>query len=49
MKFFYIFHYRCDRDLWTHTLVRASDTKAARKVFRKISDDHIISIQASRY
>lgn len=49
MKFFYIFHYRYHRDLWTHTLVRASDAKAARKVFRKTHDDHIISIQASRF
>ena len=49
MKFFYIFHYSYDRALWTHTLVRASDAKAARKVFRKTSDDHIIEVLASRF
>ena len=49
MKHFYIFHYRYHRDLWSHTLVQASDEKAARKAFRKISHDHIISIQSSRF
>ena len=51
MKFFYIFHYPfgCSRDLWKYTLVRASDEKAARKVFRKThSDHHIIDVLKSR-
>ena len=51
MKHFYIFHYPfgCSRDLWKHTLVQASDEKAARKAFRKISHDHIIDILESRF
>ena len=49
MKHFYIFHYGYHRDLWTKTLVQAPDEKAAREAFRKISDDHIISVNASRF
>ena len=49
MKHFYIFHYGYHRDLWTKTLVQARDEKAARKAFREISHDHIISVLASRF
>ena len=49
MKNFYIFHYGYHRDLWTKTLVQASDKKAARKAFRKISHDHIIDVLESRF
>ena len=49
MKHFYIFHYGYHRDLWKHTLVQARDEESARKAFRKISHDHIISVLASRF
>jgi len=48
MKTFIIYHYGYHRDLWTKTMLQASDEESARKAFYQASSDHIISIQAMR-